>query len=322
MTDYQPPFELNEEIIEITTEIAELCGEIKMAASNKKQVVLRRENRIKTIYSSLAIEGNLLSIDHVTAIINGKRVLAPASDIKEVINAYEIYNHLDKLNPYSIDDLLKAHKIMTKDLIKESGVFRSGNAGVYANGQLIHAGTPARYVPKVMKDLFDWLNSSKLHPLIKSCIFHYEFEFIHPFMDGNGRMGRLWHTLLLSKWKSFFAFVPIESLIHDNQQAYYKAIEDATAEGKDNPFVIFMLKMIYQALMEVKETEASTNNNHIDNEKQIISIIKKDPKCSSSKIAEKLDLSTRQVERIIRQLREKDIIEHIGSRRNGYWKVK
>ena len=322
MSEYNPPFVLNDEIITKTIQIAEICGELSTAVESKKQVILRRENRVKTIYSSLAIEANSLDIDQVKAVINGKRVLAPAKDIKEIKNAYEIYEHLDKLNPYSIEDLLKAHKVMTKDLIKEAGKFRSNNVGVYQGEKLLHAGTPAKYVLKVMKDLFEWLNKSKLHPLIKSCIFHYEFEFIHPFADGNGRMGRLWHTLLLTKWKDFFAWVPIESLIHDNQQDYYQAIEKANVSDTINPFVVFMLDMIYQALAEVRDSQKNVGNNVGNNDKRIINILKKNPTYSAALIAKEIGLSSRQVERIIRRLREEKKLIRKGSPRSGYWSVK
>ena len=242
--EYKPPFEMNERIATLTAEIAELSGEISVYEGLTANPVLRRENRIKTIRSSLAIEQNTLSIKQVTDVIDGKRVLAPPADIKEVQNAYEIYEKLNKMDPYSMEDLLSAHRVMTKDLIKESGMFRSGNAGIYDGEKLIHAGTPSNYIPEVMKNLFKWLKESNLHPLIKSCLFHYEFEFIHPFSDGNGRTGRLWHTLILSKWKPFFAWVPIESLIHDHQQAYYDALGTSNERGSANDFVLFMLNIL------------------------------------------------------------------------------
>ena len=254
MSDYKPPFEMTETIANLTAEIAELAGEISVYEGLTTNPKLRRENRIRTIHSSLAIEQNTLTIDQVTDVINGKRVLAPPADIKEVQNAYEIYNRLDALNPLSMDDLLVAHEVMMNNLIKEAGRFRSKNAGVYAEETLVHAGTPANYVPEVMNDLFDWLEKSSLHPIIKACIFHYEFEFIHPFADGNGRIGRLWHTLILSKWKPFFAWVPVESLIHDNQQEYYDALGKANHCDTINPFVEYMLQLLKEALLEIKAT--------------------------------------------------------------------
>ena len=318
MKFYKPPFEMNEQIATITAEIAELSGELSAYEGLTTNPILRRENRIKTIHSSLAIEQNTLSIGQVTDIIDGKRVLAPPAEIKEVQNAYEIYEKLDILNPYSIEDLLVAHKIMTKDLIKESGMFRSGNAGVYDGEKLIHAGTPSSYIPEVMENLFTWLKESSLHPLIKACLFHYEFEFIHPFFDGNGRTGRLWHTLILSKWKPFFAWVPIESLIHDNQQAYYDAIEISNEKQNANDFVLLMLGIIKIALEEI----LIRTRNVGANEDGILNLLDNNPRLSAAKIAEKLKLSSRQVERIIKSLREKGRLVRHGANRGGFWEVR
>ena len=322
MKFYKPPFVMNEQIATITAEIAELSGELSAYEGLTTNPILPRENRIKTIHSSLAIEQNTLSIGQVTDIIDGKRVLAPPADIKEVQNAYEIYEKLDILNPYSIEDLLVAHRIMTKDLIKESGMFRSGNAGVYDGEKLIHAGTPSSYIPEVMENLFTWLKESSLHPLIKACLFHYEFEFIHPFFDGNGRTGRLWHTLILSKWKPFFAWVPIESLIHDNQQAYYDAIEISNEKQNANDFVLFMLGIIKIALEEILIRTRNVGENVGENEEEILNLLDNNPRLSAVKIAEKLNLSSRQVERIIKSLREEGRLVRHGANRGGFWEVR
>ena len=326
MKFYKPPFVMNEQIATITAEIAELSGELSAYEGLTTNPILPRENRIKTIHSSLAIEQNTLSIGQVTDIIDGKRVLAPPADIKEVQNAYEIYEKLDILNPYSIEDLLVAHRIMTKDLIKESGMFRSGNAGVYDGEKLIHAGTPSSYIPEVMENLFTWLKESSLHPLIKACLFHYEFEFIHPFFDGNGRTGRLWHTLILSKWKPFFAWVPIESLIHDNQQAYYDAIEISNEKQNANDFVLFMLGIIKIALEEIlirtRNVGENVGENDGENEEEILNLLDNNPRLSAVKIAEKLELSSRQVERIIKSLREEGRLVRHGANRGGFWEVR
>lgn len=249
---YIPPFTMTEEITNLVIEIGELVGQISAHDRLSANPKLRRENRIKTIYSSLAIEQNTLSLDQVTDVIDGKRVLAPPAEIREVKNAYEAYEQLQNLDMYSVRNLLKAHRFMTKGLVKETGVFRSKNAGVYdQNHNLIHAGSPAAYVPDLIGQLFAWLKTSQLHPLIKSCIFHYEFEFIHPFADGNGRVGRLWHTLILRNWKDFFAWLPVETMIHENQIDYYAAINDSNAAGESTVFVAFMLKMIRETLREI-----------------------------------------------------------------------
>ena len=224
MYNKKPPFEITDDILDAIAEIAELVGQVTVTHGLSANPTLRRTNRIRTIYSSLAIEQNTLSLEQVTAVLNGKHVIAPPKDIAEVKNAYEIYEMLDSLNPYSVDDLLKAHAVMTKDLVEESGCFRSGPVGVVdKHGNVLHFGTLPAYVPNLVYELFDWVQNSNVHMLIKSCVFHYEFELIHPFADGNGRIGRLWHTLLLSNWKPFFAWLPVESIIHDRQDEIGRA---------------------------------------------------------------------------------------------------
>ena len=251
MTNKQPPFEINERIMADVIEIAELVGRVSVTDKISMNPTLRRTNRIQTIYSSLAIEQNTLDIEQVTAILSGKRVIAPPKDIAEVQNAYEIYDNMDKLNPYSIDDLLKAHSVMERGLLNEAGEFRSRPVGVAdSEGNILHFGTLPQYVPKLVQELLEWTEKSEIHLLIKSCVFHYEFELIHPFADGNGRMGRLWHTLLLSKWNPIFAWLPIESIIHDNQSEYYNAINVSNNNGNSTVFIEFMLSVIKQALQE------------------------------------------------------------------------
>lgn len=251
MTNKQPPFEINERIMADVIEIAELVGRISVTDKISMNPTLRRTNRIQTIYSSLAIEQNTLDIEQVTAVLSGKRVIAPPKDIAEVQNAYEIYDNMDKLNPYSIDDLLKAHSVMERGLLNEAGEFRSRPVGVAdSEGNILHFGTLPQYVPKLIQELLEWTEKSEIHLLIKSCVFHYEFELIHPFADGNGRMGRLWHTLLLSKWNPIFAWLPIESIIHDNQSEYYNAINVSNNNGNSTVFIEFMLSVIKQALQE------------------------------------------------------------------------
>ena len=251
MTNKQPPFEINERIMADVIEIAELVGRVSVTDKISMNPTLRRTNRIQTIYSSLAIEQNTLDIEQVTAILSGKRVIAPLKDIAEVKNAYEIYDNMDKLNPYSIDDLLKAHSVMERGLLNEAGEFRSRPVGVAdSEGNILHFGTLPQYVPKLVQELLEWTEKSEIHLLIKSCVFHYEFELIHPFADGNGRMGRLWHTLLLSKWNPIFAWLPIESIIHDNQSEYYNAINVSNNNGNSTVFIEFMLSVIKQALQE------------------------------------------------------------------------
>lgn len=252
MRNKNPPFEITTAILSDVATISELVGSIGSTQNLSTNPTLRRQNRIKTIYSSLAIEQNTLSLEQVTAVLSGKRVLAPPKDIAEVQNAYEIYDHLSELNPYSVEDLLLAHRVMMRDLVSEAGMFRSRPVGVVdSEGNILHFGTLPQYVPDLVEELLQWTEESPLPLLIKSCVFHYEFEVIHPFADGNGRIGRLWHTLLLSQWNPLFAWLPVESIIHDHQQEYYDAINRSNALGEGTPFLEFMLGVIKEALQEV-----------------------------------------------------------------------
>ena len=199
----------------------------------------------------MAIEQNTLTLDQVTAVLNGKRVLAPPKDITEVRNVFEIYEQLEELNPYSIDDFLTAHGVMMRGLEQEAGEFRSRPVGVVNQaGEIVHFGTLPQYVPEAVTNLLEWVKSSESPMLIRSCVFHYEFKLIHPFADGNGRTGRLWHTLLLSKWNPIFAWLPVESIVHDHQEAYYEAINASNAAVSSTAFIEFMLVAIKTSLIE------------------------------------------------------------------------
>ena len=250
-----PRFSITEKILDTATQIAEMTGEINATSALNKNPTLRRKNRIQTIYGSLAIEQNTLTIDQVTAVINGKAVIAPPKDIQEVKNAYEIYELLNLLNPYSVDDLLKSHGVMMSGLIENAGEFRQKPVGVVDSktGEIIHFGTLSLDVPETVEKLMDWTEKSKLHPLVKSCVFHYEFELIHPFLDGNGRCGRLWHTLILSKWKPIFAWLPIESMIYKYQRDYYDVINKCNETYNSTAFIEFMLNVIKNVLSEAME---------------------------------------------------------------------
>lgn len=265
MRNQKPPFEITNQMIDYVAEIAELVGKLSAASSLSANPMLRRSNRIRTIHGSLAIEQNTLSLEQVTAVLNGKHVLAPPKDIAEVKNAYEIYERLDELDPYSVDDLLTAHGIMTRGLVEESGVFRSRPVGVVdSEGHVLHFGTLPQYVPGLVMELLDWTKTSEVHMLIRSCVFHYELELIHPFADGNGRVGRLWHTLLLSKWNSAFAWLPVESIIHDRQQEYYAAISASNDAGESTIFIEFMLSAIKASLIEAISTSDEMSDGKMD----------------------------------------------------------
>lgn len=248
MTKYKPPFHMTDRITNLTAAISEQLGQIKILSRGNLTPHLRKENRIRTIHSSLAIENNSLSLEQVTAIIEGKRILGNPVEIKEVKNAYATYDMMLTLDPYSVNDLLRAHKAMMNELISESGKFRSGGVGVFNGKVLVHMAPPANMVFGQIQDLFAWYKRSEIHPLIRSAIFHYEFEFIHPFADGNGRMGRMWHSLLLGHWNELFYWLPIEELIRSQQSEYYKAL--GKSDSDSNAFVEFLLQVILETLQK------------------------------------------------------------------------
>ena len=265
MRNKKPPFEITNAMIDHVAEIAELVGRLTSTNQLSANPTLRRTNRIRTIHGSLAIEQNTLTLEQVTAVLNGKQVLAPPKDIAEVKNAYEIYERLDELDPYSVDDLMTAHGIMTRGLVDESGMFRTRPVGVIdQEGHVLHFGTLPQYVPDLVMELLDWVKSSDVHMLIRSCVFHYEFELIHPFADGNGRVGRLWHTLLLSKWNPAFAWLPVESMIHARQPEYYAAINASNASGESTAFIEFMLSTIKASLIDAINASVEMSDGSLD----------------------------------------------------------
>ena len=248
MSKYRPPFHMTDRITNLTADICEQLGQIKILSNGKFSSYLRKENRIRTIHSSLAIEHNSLSLEQVTAIIDGRRILGNPVEIKEVKNAYTTYEMMLTLDPFSVDDLLKAHEAMMKELISENGRFRSGGVGVFNGKALVHMAPPANMVPGQIQDLFSWYKASEIHPLIRSAIFHYEFEFIHPFADGNGRVGRMWHSLLLGRWNEIFYWLPVEDLIRSRQEEYYKALGKSDRDADSSAFVEFLLQVILDTL--------------------------------------------------------------------------
>ena len=302
-----PPFEITNTIIDLVAEIAELTGKLTSIHPLSANPTLRRTNRIRTIHGSLAIEQNTLSLEQVTAVLNGKHVLAPPKDIAEVKNAYEIYERLDELDPYSVDDLLTAHGIMTRGLVEESGYFRSRPVAVVdQQGNILHFGTLPDYVPGLTKDLLEWTKNSQVHMLIRSCVFHYELEQIHPFADGNGRIGRLWHTLLLSKWNPAFAWLPMESMIHANQRAYYGAINASNAAGSSTAFIEFMLSVIKASLIDTIKTSDEMSDGKMDKEalrwQQIVKFLETHEFIMNADVRALCDVSAATANRILANL--------------------
>lgn len=247
----KPPFSITEKTINLIAEIAEQIGKLEGIGEYSRNLHLRKANRFRTIQSSTAIEGNTLTLEQITAVLNGKKVIGNPREIQEVKNAYDAYEKILTFNPYKISDFLKAHNLMTSDLVTESGKFRKGNVGVVAANKVVHVGARPEFVSQLMKDLFAWAKKSDAHPLIKSSVIHFEIEVIHPFADGNGRMGRLWQTLVLASWHEIFAWIPIETIIHKKQQAYYDVLGRAGAVAESTEFVEFMLENIAEAINEL-----------------------------------------------------------------------
>ena len=246
----QVNFQITEKMLGLVHNIAELLTKYSI---EKRPLLLRKENRIRSIQSSLAIENNSLTLEQVTDIIEGRRVLGPPKDIHEVQNAYEAYERVFSMDPYSVEDFLGAHHLLTHGLVKHPGQFRLSDVGVYdASGRVVHVGARPQFVPRLVAELFSWAKDSDLLDLVKSCLVHFELEIIHPFEDGNGRMGRLWQSLILSRWNPLFEWLPIESVIHAHQQGYYDALAISNKENDATAFVEFMLEVILETLEEVK----------------------------------------------------------------------
>ena len=253
-SNYRPPYKLTPAILKLVGEISEWIGRYSVVSESSMTPRLRRGNRIRTIQSSLAIENNTLSLEQVTAVIEGKRILGDPREIQEVRNAFKVYENLDSYEPFSHDNFLDAHKTLMLGLVDNSGKLRTGAVGIARGNKIIHTAPPADRVPFLMKDLLSWLKKTDEHPLVSSCVFHYELEFIHPFKDGNGRMGRLWKTLILSKWQAVFAYLPIESVIIENQNEYYQILSLCDNKGDSTLFIEFLLDVILKTLKFAAET--------------------------------------------------------------------
>ena len=328
--NYIPPFTVSAEAINL---IAQISAQIERYAIRLEQsdgLRLRKANRIKTIHSSLAIEGNKLTEGQVSDIIEGKTVVAPPRDIQEVKNAIATYDLFPRLDAFSVEDLLKAHGTMMQALTDEAGRFRRGGVGVFGETGCVHIAPPADRVPYLVGDLFGWLRSANDHLLIRSCVFHYEFEFIHPFIDGNGRMGRLWQSLILTKLHPLFQHLPVENMVYANQQAYYDAIAESSRRGNSGPFIDFMLGEILRTLkshqgeaLDVGDNVGiNVGENVGENERKILSVIAHTPQASAREMAEVLGITSRQCERILASLKQKGLIARVGAAKGGHWKIR
>ena len=296
MADYTPPFTITNTMLDCVASISEKIGKMSALKKLEAKPHLRKNNRIRSIYSSLRIEANSLSIGQVRDVISGQPVLGEQKEIQEVKNAYEAYAQISVINPYDIEELKRIHAIMTKYLVDESGCFRHGEEGVFNGEQCIFMALPARLVPQLIDELFAWMNrvQGEVHLLILASVFHYEFVFIHPFSDGNGRMARLWHTCLLSKWKSVFQYIPIESQIEKFQDEYYNAIVKCHINGDSNVFIEFMLKQIDKILEEIL-LRADEQDEHVtEYVKKLLNVMEYEVPYTSTVLMEKLGLKSKE----------------------------
>ena len=330
---YKPPFTLSAKAVRMIADIAAQMERFAIRMEQSDAVMLRKANRIKTIHSSLAIEGNTLHEDEVADIIAGMNVVAPIREIQEVKNAIKVYEEFERLNPFSIDDLLHAHELMMTALTDDAGHFRQGGVGVFSETGMVHLAPPAERVSGLMGDLFAWLKNDDNHLLVRSCVFHYEFEFIHPFTDGNGRMGRLWQSLILSRWHPSFAHLPVENLVYANQQAYYDTIAQSTKQGDCGPFIDFMLGEIQSTVVSHRgeplnvgadDTVNDTVNDTVKTtpiQKAIIDLVRKSPSLTYDAMALQLAVGRATIARNIAILKDRGILTRVGEDKNGYWKL-
>ena len=326
---YQPPFQLTHTMMRHVARIGELIGTWKAANQNQLVPELRRGNRIKTIQASLAVEQNTLTLEQVTAVIEGKTVLGLPKEIQEVRNAFTAYDALEHWHPQQIDDLLAAHALLLHGLIDDAGHWRSKGAGIYRGEQLVHMAPPASQIPRLMADLFEWLANTDAHPLIASAAFHYEFEFIHPFGDGNGRIGRLWQTLILSHWQPMLAFLPVETVIKHRQQTYYQLLTESDQKSDCSAFIEFLLQAIEDSLQEAINTQPDTEKTRVQMRVEtrvqtpelILALLSEHPHMSLAEVAQQIEKSVTTVERAVAKLKTQGRIAFIGPKKDGYWQV-
>ena len=325
---YSPPLTITPVLLNQVAAIAEALGRWSARQETSLSPRLRRDNRIQTIQASLAIEQNSLNLEQVSALFEGKRVIGPARDIQEVRNAIAAYDALPRWDPANRDHLLDAHGLLMAGLIDGPGRFRAGGVGIFRGDQLVHMAPPAARVPQLVADLLGWLAASDWHPLIVSCVTHYELEFIHPFTDGNGRLGRLWQTLILSRWNPLLAWLPIEEVIRSRQEGYYESLGQADQQGELEPFVNYQLQAIHDALRSEIGSEKSSEMemdlqvgplSAID--QAILRHLASEPTLSARRLAERLRLSQRAVEKHLAALQRAGRLRRHGSPRAGHWRI-
>ncbi len=325
---YTPSFTITTDILNLVADISQQVGMLDASTLNASPQ-LRKQNRIKTITGTLAIEGNSLTEEQVTAIVDGKPVMGSVRELAEVKGAIAAYDALPNFNPGNIVDLLAAHGLMLGDILQNAGRFRSNAVGIHKAGVVHHVAPPADRVSGLMAELIQWLANTKDHPLIASSVFHYEFEFIHPFSDGNGRMGRLWQTLILSQWHPLFLSLPLESVIKEHQQHYYQALEQADDEANSTPFIHFMLSVIAETLVQNATINApinvtintETNITGLNTPDAVLALLAKNPELTRPQLASLIGKDIRTIARALAILQQAGKVKRIGSNKTGYWEV-
>ncbi len=325
--NYQPPFTITKKILALVSEISEVVGYLDATGIAPISPRLRKGNLVRTISGTLAIEGNTLSLDQVSDIIDGKRVLGPVREIAEVHGAIKAYEALPGFDMTSEADLLAAHQLLMGEVLAKVGAYRRGSVGIKQGDKLIHIAPGAEMVPQLMRDLLSWLATSDDHPLVSSSVFHYEFEFIHPFSDGNGRMGRLWQTLILSTWKPVFAYLPLESVIKEEQEGYYQALRQADGSASSTEFIEFMLAAILRTCQEAAQAGDSVPKGvpkdvPLKRRQQILALIAADREITIAQMAAHCRVSTKTVKRDIELLKSENRLERVGGPKSGYWQLK
>jgi len=319
MTNYTPPYTISSKILKLSTQISEELTKLQFSNITKVNPMLRKKNRIKTLAGTLEIEGNFLGEEKITSIIDGKKVLGTVKELAEVQGAIKAYDKLESYRYDELDDLLTAHKILMDEILTSAGSFRSINVKVGA-----HIAPQPGIVSALMTDLFAWLKNSDEHMLLKSCIFHYEFEFIHPFSDGNGRIGRLWQSVILNSYNPLFSLLPIESIVRDHQEDYYKAIENATEQGESTSFIEFMLEMILKSMQNIQNENVPKNvpkNVPIKRLDKIVEIISENKDITIAELAGLLDVTDKTIKRDIAKLKEQHRLARVGGLKSGHWEV-
>ena len=324
--NYEPPFYVTAKIINLVSDISASLERYKIHLEMSDTLRLRKINRMKTIHGSLAIEGNSLSEEQVTALIEGKPVVAPVKEVQEVRNAIKAYEQFMDFEPYNRKSLLKAHSIMALGLVDNPGHFRTGGVCVAGKEGIAHIAPPADRVPFLIDDLFEWLKNAEDHILIKSCVFHYEFEFIHPFEDGNGRMGRFWQSRILAEWNEACAQLPIENMIWEHQSEYYRAIQDSTENNDSGIFIEFMLSVILESLKKhIKNDNANNSvNNNVKltkNQRKIIETIRQNPFVTQEELSRIVDITIANINLNMKKLQQNGIIKRTGADKNGKWVI-